>query len=212
MKVFTEPRQKKLFESVRKFYETHEYDYGHCFDHVIRVIWWCLFLSKKEKADLSILLPAAILHDIGKFKGAGGSHAKTSYRMCRSFLKKYDYNENEIKKIAEVILAHSVQYYRKQRTIEGKVMFDADKLDAVNAIGLHRWVFEYSTNGRHDVTIRKILIDVKKWKHDAGKNPFYTKTGKRIGYKGVQYIEKVFNDTAKDFKKFRKIYKEFGLE
>lgn len=212
MKVFTEPRQKKLFEDVRRFYETHEYDYGHCFDHVIRVIWWCLYLSKKEKADLFILMPAAILHDIGKFKGAGGSHAKASYRMCPQFLKKHDYSKDEIKKIAEVILAHSAEYYKKQRTIEGKVMFDADKLDAINAIGLHRWFFEYSTNGRHDITIKRILVDVKKWKQYIGKNPFYTKTGKKLGFSGVRYIEKVFYDAAKDFRKFRKIYKEFGLE
>ena len=212
MKIFTEKRQKELFEDVRRFYNTHEYDYGHRFDHIVRVIWWCILFSKKEKADLSILLPAVILHDVGKMEGIkSGHHPQMSYKMCFKFLKKHGYNKNESKKISQAILAHSIQHSEIPRSIEEKVIFDIDKLDAIGAIGLHRWFFEYSKYGSHDIAIKEMLKDFKKWKRIVGKVPFYTKTAKKIGSNGVLYIEKIFNDTEKDFKKFRKIYKELNI-
>jgi uncharacterized protein len=212
MKVFTEPRQERLFESVRRFYKANSFDYAHNIDHVVRVIWWCRLLAKKEKAELSILLPAAIVHDLGMLEGIKHSHAKASYKMCHPFLKKCGYKKDEIKEIAETVLVHSSSDRQFPKTIEGKVMFDADKLDAVNAIGIHRWFFEYARKGyKHHSAIKEILADVKLWKKIVGNTPFYTKTGKRIGSKGLHYIERVFNDVDADFKKFRKIYRELKI-
>lgn len=213
MKIFTEHKQKKLFESVRKFYETHKYDLSHDIDHTARVMWWCIFLSKKEKADLSIVMPAAILHDLGMLGGIKNSHARKSYKMCYPFLKKCGYEEDEIKRIRETILMHSSSDRTFPKTIEGKVLFDADKLDAVNPISLHRWMFEYARRGyKYHIAMNKILASIKAWKRLVGRTPFYTKTGKKIGSKGLLYIEKVFSDIIIDLKKFKNIYKELGLE
>jgi uncharacterized protein len=214
MSFFKETRQKQLFEDVRKFYETHNYDYAHRLDHVARVLWWCIFLSKKEKADLSILIPAAILHDIGKLEKIKHNHAQVSYKMCFRYLKKHGYNRDEIEKISQAILAHSMQHSEFPKTIEEKVLFDADKLDAINPISLHRWFFSYSyikSFYAHDRVLEEISKDIKKWKQRVGKTPFYTKTAREIGDKGLTYIENVFNDITNDYKKFRRIYKELNI-
>jgi len=204
MRVFTEPRQKELFEEVKKYYESHNYDYGHRIDHVVRVIWWCIFLSKKEKVNLSILLPTAILHDIGKEKGGKISHAEASYNICSKFLKKYGYSEDEIKKISQATLAHSIEYHVNPKTIEEKILFDADKLDAVGSIGIHRWIYGFEKEGRYEIAVKAILKLIKVWKKRVGRLPFYTKTAKKIGPQGVTYIENMFNESKKGLKKLIK--------
>jgi uncharacterized protein len=216
MIIFIEHRQKKLFESVKKFYTLHNFDIDHDIYHIVRVMRWCVILSKKEKANLSIVLPAAMLHDIGMITGKKDFHAQISSKMCRSFLKKCGYNAYEITEISETILAHSAGYKKPLfRTKEMKVLFDADKLECVYSIGLQRWFsFFIRRNFKHHDAAKEILITIKNWKKSVGNGdaPFYTKTGKKIGSKGLTYIEKIFMNLKADTKKIEKTYKELGLK
>lgn len=155
--MFTEPRQKQLFEKVRKYFKENKSDPLHDIDHVIRVIFWAELLSKKEDADSSITIPAAILHDIGMPKYGDELHAKGGAKMCRPFLKDCGYIDKEIKKIAEAVLKHSTHDPKPLKTIESQVLFDADKLDATGPIALYRWFFEYAKRGYlHHEVLKKI--------------------------------------------------------
>jgi uncharacterized protein len=217
MSFFKETRQKKLFEDVKKYYKTHFNknsfaNYIHRLDHIARVIWWAKFISLREKADLSITIPAAILHDIGRSKSGNELHAKEGNKLCRSLLKKCGYDKIEIKRIANAISTHSTHQKKLPEIVEAMIIFDADKLDTLGPIGLHRWFFEYARMGyRNDETAKKILEHLNKWKHRYGNQIFFTKTAKKISVKGLLYIEKTCKEILKDSNKFKKIYKETGL-
>jgi uncharacterized protein len=214
MKVLTEARQRKLFEEVRRFYESHAFDLDHDINHIVRVMWWVSYLSKNEGANLSIVMPAAMLHDIGMVTGKKKFHAQLSSRMCYRFLKKYHYTDDEMKEISSTILMHSAGCDRsKIRAIETKVLFDADKLDCVNPSGLQRWFSFFASKGyRHHDAVGEILKAIDDWKKSTGRIPFYTRTGKNIGSKGLAYIEGVFNDIIEDYRKFDSVYKQLNLK
>lgn len=213
MSFFKDPKQKKLFELIKKYYQNHKFDYLHQFDHIVRVLWWIKFLSEKEKADLSITIPAAILHDIAISTVGDENHAIEGAKLCKPFLRKYGYSRDEIEKIAETVSMHSTDDANPPKTIEAKVMFDADKLDAVGPAALHRWFFEYGRKGYNNYrTVKKTLNKINEWKKRYGYPPFFTKTARKISVKGLRYVENTCNLILKDSNKFRKIYKEAGLE
>ena len=213
MSFFKENRQKKLFALAGKYYNSHKSDNLHDFDHIVRVVWWIDFLSKKEKADASITIPAAILHDIAIPIVGDENHAREGAKLCKPFLRKCGYNRDEIEKIAETVLMHSTDDVNPPKTLEAKVMFDADKLDTVGLIGLHRWFFEYAKKGyKNYEATKKTLIHLNKWKKIYGNPPFFTKTAKKISVKKFRYLEKICNEILKDYKKFDEIYKEAGLK
>ena len=163
--MFTEPRQKQLFEKLKKYFKINKSDYLHDIDHVLRVVFWAKLLSEKEKADLSIIIPAAILHDVGISKYGDEQHAIEGAKMCRPFLKGCGYSNEEIKRISETILMHSTDDPKPPETIEGRVLFDADKLDATGPVALHRWFFEYAKRGyMHHEALNKILEHIQRWK------------------------------------------------
>jgi len=206
MRFFTESRQKVLFEFSKKYYKTHKFDYLHQFDHILRVIWWTRFLSLKERADPSITIPAAILHDIALSTFGDKLHAKAGSKMCKPILKKFSYNETEIEKISETISMHSTDDPRPPKTIEARVLFDSDKLDATGPIGLHRWFFEYARYGyKNYKAVQKSLECLSEWKKKYGNPPFFTKTAKKISIGRIRYIERIFKEIIADGKKFENL-------
>jgi len=119
-------------------------DPGHDWSHVNRVRNVALYLGKKEKADLFVIELAAILHDVADHKFYGGDD-KVGSKTATEWLKKIKVDEEIIKHICHIIDEVSfkgagVKYNMK--TIEGKVVQDADKLDALGAIGVAR-TFSY---------------------------------------------------------------------
>jgi putative nucleotidyltransferase with HDIG domain len=100
-----DPRQKRLLLKVKEYYTGNRPDYAHEFDHTARVVYWAKALCEKERADCGIVIPAAILHDIGIPKAGDEGHARKGAEMCAEFLNEYD--EGEIERIAEAIRQHS---------------------------------------------------------------------------------------------------------
>jgi HD superfamily phosphodiesterase len=216
MNIFTDKRQRKLFEDVRRFYGRHNFDVDHDINHIIRVMWWVSTLSRKEKFDMSVVMPSAILHDLGMVTGKKKNHAQRSAEMCGRFLKSCGYGGKEISVISNTIRMHSAGWSRAhawERNAETNALYDADKLDAVNPISLQRWISFFVLKGySHHMAVRKIFAEIDDWKKTDGKIPFYTKTGRKIGSAGLRYIERVLGDIANDYKKFDGIYKELGMK
>lgn len=115
---------------------------SHDFDHVERVLKMALHIGKKEGADLEVLKLAAILHDVSR-KSADEQkgkvdHAKEGALAAREILEKFAIPESKIAAICHCIEAHRFRNEIKPRTLEAKILFDADKLDSIGAIGIGR--------------------------------------------------------------------------
>lgn len=107
---------------------------AHDFKHVGRVRKMALKIAKKEKYNLFLVELAALLHDVGRFKG--GDHAKISASFSEKFLKKFkEINIEERKEIVKAIKVHSDPYVKGKLA---QILQDADKLDALGAIGVAR--------------------------------------------------------------------------
>jgi len=114
----------------------------HDWTHVERVRKIALKMGEKEGADLEIIEAAAFLHDIARAEEIKKSgvfcHAEKSAEMAIEILKKYNLPDETEKNILNCILAHRHRNDHKPETIESKVLYDADKLDAIGAIGIGR--------------------------------------------------------------------------
>jgi len=118
----------------------------HGFSHVKRVLNSCLYLGKKLNANLLILEISALLHDIGRKHENndinGKNHAEFSAGMALNFLNSRDFQLShvEIENIIHSIRSHSFSNNILPNTIEAKILSDADKLDALGAIGIFRTI------------------------------------------------------------------------
>jgi uncharacterized protein len=124
-------------------------DSAHDMDHIHRVYRIAEAIAKEEAGvDREILLAATLLHDIGVVReqddpSGQTDHALESAKMARPILEDLDFSPDRIKRIEACIISHRYKTENKPESIEAKILFDADKLDSVGAIGIARafvWV------------------------------------------------------------------------
>jgi len=116
-------------------------DPAHDFEHVLRVYVNAEKICVKEKVEKKLVLTATLLHDIVSFpktdKRSKTSSTKSAVK-AKKILQKLNYSIDEIKIITDAIESHSFSKNKKPITIEGKILQDADRLDALGAIGIAR--------------------------------------------------------------------------
>ena len=117
-------------------------DPAHDFEHVMRVYRNAQIISKNENGNEKLILSAVLLHDIIKIKNRKNSALKSA-KLSEIILKENSFLADEIKIISDAIKEHSFSKEKIPSTIEGKILQDADRLDAIGAIGLAR-VFSFS--------------------------------------------------------------------
>jgi uncharacterized protein len=113
---------------------------GHDFDHILRVAALSRRLGASEGADLRVVVTAALLHDIGESEGRGAHHLRSA-ELAREILG--GETEPFVDAVAHAIEAHRFRADPAPRTLEAQVVYDADKLDAIGAVGVAR-VFAYA--------------------------------------------------------------------
>ena len=120
---------------------TTKNDVAHDFEHIMRVYRNAKKICKNEKVNPKLVLCAVLLHDVVSFPKSD-RRSKTSSKMssilARKILKKHKFAKNEIETICDAILDHSYSKNKTPKTIEGKILQDADRLDAIGAIGIAR--------------------------------------------------------------------------
>jgi uncharacterized protein len=133
-----------IFDDIHKKAENHfENSNGsHDWDHTNRVYKLAMHIGEKENVDMEILKIATVLHDIGRgyqdeSKGRI-CHAEKGAELAREFLAEYKLAEDMIEKIEHCIRTHRYRGQNIPESIEAKVLFDADKLDAIGAVGIGR--------------------------------------------------------------------------
>jgi len=116
-------------------------DPAHDFEHTMRVYKNAQKICKKEKANEKLVLCAALLHDVISYPKSD-KRSKTSSiesaKKSKKILEKLDFSEEEIKIISDAIRDHSFSQNKIPKTLEGQILQDADRLDALGAIGIAR--------------------------------------------------------------------------
>lgn len=113
-------------------------DAVHDFDHVLRVLALAERLAEMEGADLEIVRAAALLHDVarGDESGPDRDHARAGANTARQVLAAEPHDRVEA--VAQAIASHRFRTGPTPTSIEAQVLHDADKLDAIGAIGVAR--------------------------------------------------------------------------
>ena len=118
---------------------------GHDYNHTLRVYNNAVTIAKKEQgANLLIVSIAALLHDVDDYK----LFNTENYQNARVFLESNDVPEEQIHRIIDAIdsVSFSKNKDRRPGTLEGKIVQDADRLDAIGAIGIAR---TFAFGGEH---------------------------------------------------------------
>lgn len=127
-------------------------DAVHDFEHVLRVYHLAEKLAQRESADLEIVRAAALLHDArGSAPGEGQArlgHHLTSALFAAEILTEEHWPQEKIAAVQHCIRAHRFRSTEKPSTIEAKVVFDADKLDAIGAVGAARTIAYAALDGK----------------------------------------------------------------
>ncbi len=140
---------------------------AHSMDHILRVHELCMALAKSEPdADLEVLEAAVLLHDIARVRededySGNIDHAVLGSVLAEKVLKDIGFPAEKIEKVRQCIITHRFRTGNEPKTIEAKILFDADKLDILGAIGIARLFMvagEYSEKtSRLRITSGKIL-------------------------------------------------------
>lgn len=131
-------------------------DEVHGFGHIERVYRLCEQIGRAEGADLEILLTAALLHDAqGSHPGEGArnDHHLRSAEFTGKLLAEMGWEGSRIHAVQECIIAHRYRKDDVPQSLEAKVLFDADKLDVVGAIGVVRalaYAFQVNVPAFHE--------------------------------------------------------------
>lgn len=131
---------EKLFAT--KIQEVLGYkDPAHDLAHVSRVVSTAKKLAEEEGANLEVVIPAAWLHDLVNLAKDHPDRKKASVLAADEalvFLQSVNYPQKYFKEIHHAICAHSFSANIKPETIEAQIVQDADRLDALGAMGLAR--------------------------------------------------------------------------
>ncbi len=121
---------------------TYFHDLAHGWDHVRRVHDLALFIAEREEADRFVVGMASLMHDLGRTaedESNGGHHADLSLTLASDLMRAYHVPAPLQDAIQHAILAHSFSKGIPPRTLEARIVRDADRLDALGAIGIMRW-------------------------------------------------------------------------
>jgi len=116
-------------------------DSAHDFDHIMRVYKNAKLICNKEDVNVKLVLSAVLLHDIISYPKSDKRSKLSSIHSSeksKKILKKFGFTKKEIQIVSDAIRDHSFSRNKVPKTIEGKILQDADRLDALGAIGIAR--------------------------------------------------------------------------
>lgn len=136
---------------------------GHDWWHIYRVWKSAIHIGKWENVDLFVIELTALLHDIADWKFHNGND-DIGPQMAREWLEKLKVDENIISHVSQIIKDISFKgagVMTKMKTLEGMIIQDSDRLDAIGAIWVARG-FMFAGNKNllmHDPSIKPLQID-----------------------------------------------------
>jgi uncharacterized protein len=204
-------------EQAREWYK--EADPVHNIEHVERVYHMALRLAKAEGADLEIVAAAALLHDVEGSDPTGenrAEHQLYSAEFARKVLLGEGWPIDRIEAVQHAIRAHRYRDRREPpQTQEARVLFDADKLDALGAVGVARVVAhatllgaplyvepspEFLATGKEQPgephsTYHEFIFKLRKIKERL-----YTPTARQIAEERDQYLNEYYQRLGREIR------------
>jgi uncharacterized protein len=193
----------------------------HDWTHVSRVRNLAVHIGKKEKADLFVLEVAAYLHDVGRKEEMRSKgkfcHAEKGTEISREILKKYEIGPRQMENIIHCVKTHRYRKNDIPETIEAKIIYDADKLDSIGAVGIAR-DFLFAGSAAAGVLYtgneKKLAMDGNDYsygKEDTAVLEYYkklqfihkkvlTREGKKIAKERQKYMKEFFVRFEKEIK------------
>lgn len=151
-------------DEARRYYG--ENDAVHDFDHVLRVLALAEHIGQAEGANMEIVRAAALLHDVGRAQAdaAGLDHAAVGAERARAILAGQP--PEKVEAVVHAIAAHRFRTDPAPETLEAQVLFDADKLDAIGAVGVAR-AFAYGGANGQRLWAPIESVDVARWQEEG---------------------------------------------
>ena len=189
---------------------------AHDFQHLVRVCRNAEMICKKEEgADSDIVLAAALLHDLVVYPKRSNktlNSADDSAEIAQKILSQYNsYSTEKIEKVADAIRTHSYSKKATPASLEGKILQDADRLDAIGAIGIARTFSVGGSENRslynpadpfcetdRELNDAQWTLDHVKKKLLILKNTMHTKTAKEIAEQRTTFIELFLNQLRRE--------------
>jgi uncharacterized protein len=187
---------------------------SHDWDHTERVYRLALHIGKKEGAQLTIVALAALLHDIGRScedrTNGKVCHAEKGAEMADKILQKHGLDQGIISQVVHCIETHRFRNNKQPRSKEARVLFDADKLDSIGAVGIGRaFLFAGEVGAKlhnknacitatkpyteEDTAYREYMVKLR-----YIKGRILTEEGKRIARERHEFMEKFFKRLNKE--------------
>jgi len=190
---------------------------GHDWWHIYRVRNIAIRITARENADLFVVQLAALLHDIADWKFNNGDF-NAGPKLAREWLEKLQVGEDVISQVCEIIKEVSFKgagVTAKMTTTEGMIVQDADRLDAIGAIGIAR-TFAYGGHRGQEIfnpDVRPEWHDsFEEYKNCTGStiNHFYekllllkdlmnTETARKIAMERHRYMEQFLDRFYKEW-------------
>jgi uncharacterized protein len=131
-----------MLEKIIQYVRMEMNGISHGFEHVVRVAQHAKNIAQEYDAvNLRVLIYAAFLHDIGRKEQTEDSrldHAEVGANKAHIFLSQLNMEPEIIQQIEEAIRTHRYRVQRAPESLEARILYDADKLDAIGVIGAFR--------------------------------------------------------------------------
>lgn len=158
-------------------------------EHTLRVRNYAVKLAEEENAeDKELVELAALLHDVGYIKGYK-DHDRSGAPIAREFLNKQSYDLTKAGKVINCILKHGPK--SNPGTAEEKILWDADCLDRLGALGIMRIGPKFV---KHDVCTAEELPTKLKMMLEIHAAKLHTETAKKFAQQFVALQKKFFNE------------------
>jgi uncharacterized protein len=187
---------------------------SHDWEHTLRVYKLAVRIAKKEKADIFIVMAAALLHDIARSledaSGGKRDHAAEGEKLAYGILKSLGISDDKTARICHCIGAHRYRGTKRPASLEAKALFDADKLDSIGAVGIGRAflfageigarlhnggvkISETKPYTREDTAYREYMVKLR-----HVKKRMMTGEGKRMAVKRDAFMNQFFTRLDKE--------------
>ncbi len=132
---------REVFETIEKYMLRMADNAAHDYLHVYRVLYQAMKIAEKYEVDRDVLIAACLLHDIGRkaqFEDKRICHAVEGGKLAYAFMQGLGWEEERCRHIRDCVTTHRFRSDDPPRTLEAKILFDADKLDVTGALGIAR--------------------------------------------------------------------------
>lgn len=184
-----DPHLKKVFDYTKQRFNKAQHLTAHNWEHTYRDTLNAIVIGEAEKADMKIVMPAIVLHDIGYlYGGLSKNHARIGAKELAGYLAqvKVAFSKTEFKQIADCIRTHKGSMHNEHpKALEAKVVADADMLEKFGPFGVYQYL-------RSATELNKPIVRVLERADGIKSLTFETATGKALAEPGRQFVADFF--------------------